>query len=65
MAKERLNKLPQNTKEVEEMLRDLVNKCKNAKPEEKFSIVECPCEYEDKSIEIIQSEEQRERIELK
>lgn len=49
MAKERLNKLPQNTKEVENMLYNLVNKCKNTKKDEEFRIIECPCEYEDKT----------------
>lgn len=47
MAKERLNKLPQNAKEVEEMLHGLLNKCENAKPNERFDIVECPPTFDD------------------
>ena len=39
MVKDRLKKLPQNTNEVEKMVRDMIDKCAKAAPFEKFTIV--------------------------
>lgn len=39
MVKDRLNKLPQNTNEVEKMVRDMIDKYTKATPFEKFTIV--------------------------
>lgn len=44
MDKNRLAKWPSNTNEVDKMIQDMINKCKNTKKDEEFRIVECPCD---------------------